>query len=134
MRTSSYHYVSLNFIIMQKVVNLNSQEAYTALGYAAGKFKVHVESSQVHTRLAMFKKRCAPYAKGKHVTIWYIRCKDTNQKNKLLILEVGVSLHQAILTNPEDVTLLPVNEVTISGQKYKLNKQEKSAKYELINE
>ena len=45
----------------KQLLNLNSHDAYTALGYAAGRFKVTVESSQVHTRLATFRQNCGRF-------------------------------------------------------------------------
>ena len=57
----------------KQLLNLNSHDAYTALGYAAGRFKVTVESSQVHTRLATFRQNCGRFKTETPVGIWFMR-------------------------------------------------------------
>ena len=116
----------------KEVMNLNSHDAYTALGYAAGKFKVHVESSQVHTRLATFQKKCSQFGKGQKVAVWYIRCQDEQEQQKYLLLAVGETLHNAVLTNPEDVKFAEISEAKIAGQTFKLHKQDSFAKFEPV--
>lgn len=118
---------------MKEVTNLNSHDAYTALGYAAGRFNVTVESSQVHTRLATFQKKCFQFGKGQKVAVWYIRCQDEHKQQKYLMLAVGDTLHDAVLTNPEDVTLADISEAKIAGQTFKLDKQDSFAKYEPVS-
>ncbi len=129
MCSNSYHYVSPKFIIMNEVMNLNSHDAYTALGYAAGKFKVSVESSQVHTRLATFKKKCSQFGKGQQVAIWFIKSQDNQGQKKLLLLAVGDTLHNAVMVNPEDVELAQISNANIKGVAYKLNKDGSFAEY-----
>lgn len=118
---------------MKEVTNLNSHDAYTALGYAAGKFKVHVESSQVHTRLATFQKKCSQFGKGQKLAVWYIRCRDEQEKQKYLLLAVGETLHNAVLTNPEDVQFAEISETELAGQTFKLHKQDSFAEYEPVS-
>lgn len=118
---------------MKEVTNLNSHDAYTALGYAAGKFKVHVESSQVHTRLATFQKKCSQFGKGQKVAVWYIRCRDEQEQEKYLLFAVGKTLHDAVLINPEDVKLSEISETQIAGQTYKLSKQDSFAEYKPVD-
>lgn len=55
----------------KQLLNLNSHDAYTALGYAAGRFKVTVESSQVHTRLQLSAKTAADLKPKRLVGIWF---------------------------------------------------------------
>ena len=114
---------------MNKVTNLNSHDAYRALGYAAGKFKLSVESSQVHTRLATFKKKCSKFGKGQQAAIWFIKSQDNQGQRKLLLLAVGDTLHNAIMVNPEDVEFAQLSKANIKGVTYKLNKDGSFAEY-----
>lgn len=80
----------------KQLLNLNSHDAYTALGYAAGRFKVTVRSSQVHTRLATFRQNCGRFKTETPVGIWFMRAHNDENKPMLLILAVGDELLNAV--------------------------------------
>lgn len=117
---------------MEQLVNMNSHDAYIALGYAAGKFNVTVVSTQAHTRRATLLKECKPYKAGEELGIWYIRCKNVEQKECLLALAIGHTLHQAILLEPKNVKLDRVSKIVINKETFKAEKSEDITTYSRI--
>ena len=67
----------------KQLLNLNSHDAYTALGYAAGRFKVTVESSQVHTRLATFRQNCGRFKTETPVGVWFMRAHNDENATEI---------------------------------------------------
>lgn len=117
---------------MKQLFNMNSQDAYNALGYAAGRFNVTVVSTVAHTRRATFLEDCNPYKTGNEVGIWYIRCKDNEQKENLLALAVGETLHDALLIEPKKVKLDRVSKIVIDKDTFKAEKAEDITTYSRI--
>ena len=94
----------------KQLLNLNSHDAYTALGYAAGRFKVTVESSQVHTRLATFRQNCGRFKTETPVGIWFMR---------------------AVAVSPEEVELTRATEIRLNNEYYTLQKDGDKISYAL---
>lgn len=115
----------------KQLLNLNSHDAYTALGYAAGRFKVTVESSQVHTRLATFRQNCGRFKTETPVGIWFMRAHNDENKPMLLILAVGDELLNAVAVSPEEVELTRATEIRLNNEYYTLQKDGDKISYVL---
>lgn len=128
-----YNYVCFtkNNYHEKQLLNLNSHDAYTALGYAAGRFKVTVESSQVHTRLATFRQNCGRFKTETPVGIWFMRAHNDENKPMLLILAVGDELLNAVAVSPEEVELTRATEIRLNNECYTLQKDGDKISYAL---
>lgn len=115
----------------KQLLNLNSHDAYTALGYAAGRFKVTVESSQVHTRLATFRQNCGRFKTETPVGIWFMRAHNDENKPMLPILAVGDELLNAVAVSPEEVELTRITEIRLNNECYTLQKDGDKISYAL---